>query len=609
MKRALLPLIVLLATAPAASAKQWCVPPASGCTDGNVGTLQGALDLASNTPGPDQIRLGGATYTSSSGFKYDDNGTSTNSVAIRGLSSRSTTLTRSSSGSILSIKGFGGAHNSVTNLRFHITTSTSQGLWGGIADVQGVAVAGDATITSGTGLIVVDGSVRSVRVAMPLSGNNVGVSDGFGDVANSTITADTGVIVGGPVHHCEITGGQMGIYMASGTVDDDIVHIGGSAAERVGLDAENGGFASASAVARHLTIIGDGNPGSIGIRLRATAQGSFDESQTLDVRNTIIRAVAHGYQRIGTPGFDTGTANLTMQYTDYDPATRDDSGPGSGPSPSDPTNPNTDPVFLDAAHDNFRLAFNSPMIDKGDPAALAADEPTTDFTGGQRVVNGRTDIGALEYQRRPPTITSATAAPTAAQVGTPFAFSAAATDPDADPITYAWSFDDGATAAGASVQHAFANPGIHVATVNVTDAAGVSATKTVAVAATAGPVPAVSALKLTPSKFKAKKGTNVSFTLNVAAPVKFSVDRSAAGRKVNGKCRKPTKKNKHAKRCTRHLALKGSFSRSGVAGSNTFHWNGRVGGKALKPGSYRLIATTGSGPTTKVRRASFKVKR
>jgi hypothetical protein len=55
--------------------------------------------------------------------------------------------------------------------------------------------------------------------------------------------------------------------------------------------------------------------------------------------------------------------------------------------------------------------------------------------------------------------------------------------------------------------------------------------------------------------------------------------------------------------------VKGSFSRNGSAGANQFHWKGRIGGKALKPGSYRLIATTGSGLTTKIRRASFRVKR
>jgi hypothetical protein len=55
--------------------------------------------------------------------------------------------------------------------------------------------------------------------------------------------------------------------------------------------------------------------------------------------------------------------------------------------------------------------------------------------------------------------------------------------------------------------------------------------------------------------------------------------------------------------------MKGSFSRNGVAGANQFHWNGRLKGKALKPGSYRLIATVGSGLTANSRRAGFKIKK
>jgi hypothetical protein len=156
------------------------------------------------------------------------------------------------------------------------------------------------------------------------------------------------------------------------------------------------------------------------------------------------------------------------------------------------------------------------------------------------------------------------------------------------------------------VHHAFASPAIHIATVTVTDAAGVTATKTVAVAATAA---AVSALKLVPAKFRPAKGTDVRFKLSVAAPVRFTVERRGAGRKVGGTCRATTKKNRHAKKCTRYVRVKGSFVRNGVSGANHFHWNGRLKGKALKAGSYRLIATVGSGLTQLLRRAAFTIKR
>src|SRR3954451_12896935 len=114
MRRALVPLIasvVLLAGAgaPAADAKEWCVPPASGCADGNIGILQSGLNLARMNPGPEQIRLGAATDSPVSGAcTYTDNGSATNSVAIKGVDSTATTLTRSSSGSILEITSSGG---------------------------------------------------------------------------------------------------------------------------------------------------------------------------------------------------------------------------------------------------------------------------------------------------------------------------------------------------------------------------------------------------------------------------------------------------------------------------------------------------------------------
>jgi hypothetical protein len=334
-------------------------------------------------------------------------------------------------------------------------------------------------------------------------------------------------------------------------------------------------------------------------------------TETVDVRNTIVRDVVKSFQRFGTSFMaNTGTANLSIHYTDYDPGAAEQSGAGAGPNLMDPTNPNVDPQFVDKPTGDLRLVGGSPLIDAGDPAALALDEPATDSGGNARVVDGngdgtaRRDIGAFEYQRRAPVVTNAAATPPTAQVGTPFTFAAAATDPDGDPVTYAWSFDDGTSAPGASVQHAFTTPGLHVAKITVTDAAGAAVMTTVAVGVSPAPKAVISSLKLVPPKFRAAKGTDVRFVLSVAGRVKFAVDRPASGRKVKGKCRRPTRKNRSAKKCTRHVAVTGSFSRNGTGGSNHFHWNGRLNGKALKPGSYRLIATAGG-----VKRATFTVKR
>jgi hypothetical protein len=52
-------------------------------------------------------------------------------------------------------------------------------------------------------------------------------------------------------------------------------------------------------------------------------------------------------------------------------------------------------------------------------------------------------------------------------------------------------------------------------------------------------------------------------------------------------------------------ARDGRFTHSGQAGSNTFKFSGRLNGKALKPGSYRLVGKTGSVSRT----ASFRIVR
>jgi len=59
-------------------------------------------------------------------------------------------------------------------------------------------------------------------------------------------------------------------------------------------------------------------------------------------------------------------------------------------------------------------------------------------------------------------------------------FSAAGSDPDGDAITYAWDFGDGSTAAqGRRARHTYAGPGTFVATVTVTDRAGLTGSDTV----------------------------------------------------------------------------------------------------------------------------------
>jgi hypothetical protein len=90
---------------------------------------------------------------------------------------------------------------------------------------------------------------------------------------------------------------------------------------------------------------------------------------------------------------------------------------------------------------------------------------------------------------------------------------------------------------------------------------------------------------------KVKVGTKVSLTVSEGSTVKFTVQRKTTGRKVAKTCKAKTKSNAKKKACTRWVAVKGSFSVRAGVGKNTFTFRGRIGGKSLKPGHYRLTGT------------------
>jgi hypothetical protein len=149
-----------------------------------------------------------------------------------------------------------------------------------------------------------------------------------------------------------------------------------------------------------------------------------------------------------------------------------------------------DPRFVGAG--DFRLRHDSPLIDAGSPGAPGAGASATDTAGHARVVDGdaasgaRRDMGGFEYQRRAPVATSAVS-PAAPLPGQDVHFSAeGSVDPDGDSLTYLWDFGDLAEpGAGATVTRKFAQPGEWQATLRVTDATGLSTTRSVGFTVTA----------------------------------------------------------------------------------------------------------------------------
>ena len=53
---------------------------------------------------------------------------------------------------------------------------------------------------------------------------------------------------------------------------------------------------------------------------------------------------------------------------------------------------------------------------------------------------------------------------------------------------------------------------------------------------------------------------------------------------------RPTRANRAKPSCTGYRRLRGSFNHTGTAGLNRFRFSGRLGGRKLRPGNYRLVA-------------------
>lgn len=107
-----------------------------------------------------------------------------------------------------------------------------------------------------------------------------------------------------------------------------------------------------------------------------------------------------------------------------------------------------------------------------------------------------------------------------------------------------------------------------------------------------------------------RTGARVSYQLNIAASVRFTVQRPRPGRRVGRRCVAPTRGNGHRPRCRRYVTRRGSFTRAGGSGINSFRFTGRLRGKRLRPARYRLVATPRAGGRTgNATRAAFRIIR
>jgi glucose/arabinose dehydrogenase len=104
-------------------------------------------------------------------------------------------------------------------------------------------------------------------------------------------------------------------------------------------------------------------------------------------------------------------------------------------------------------------------------------------------------------------------------------------------------------------------------------------------------------------------GTRVRFRLSEAATARFTIDRAARGRKKGRRCVAPKKAKRKARGCRRYVRMKGGFSRHSKAGPNSFRFTGRLRGRKLRPGRYRLVLVSrdAAGNKSAAKRAKFRV--
>lgn len=605
--RRLLPVLLIpfaLLVAPAgAGAAELCVATTTPCPNPqhNLPTLVAAMDAAKTLPGDDAIRIGPGAHTGP--FTYSGGGALTLTGEGRG-----TTVLNSTTSQVI-----GGLGNAVTVRDLTVRAGNDPAAIGvnlAGATLERVRVEGGQGQSGRAVLVTGGGTLDDVEIDAP-AGTALVVTGGTPEIRRSRIAGGVSAV-------------DEDLTMADTRLEGEGIDGGGPSAsftlrnvliaidhpQRPGLKMANG-----SIDADHLTIVhrGGAEPGTAGV---LAAPGA-----SIALESSIVSGFPISLKRQASDG-PVGPTDLIVRRSSYAfDRVADVPGSSGGVIELGPGNVDAENGFV--SDGDFRLRGDATQVDRGRLTGITA----LDLGGFARTVDGdgdgeaHTDMGAFEYRRLAPSITLQ--APATALTGQPVVLRAAATDPDGDPLEYAWSTGG----SGGEVTHAFAAPGPQPVTVTVTDAGGRTATATATVdvaAPVTGPgpsgptapdttAPALSAFKLTKARFKRSAakpapaaGGALRVTLSEPARVELRVERAAAGHKRGARCLP----GRGGKPCTRWVAVSGSAKLALPAGASAVRFSGGVGRK-LATGRYRLVAfaTDARGNRSVTRRAGFELTR
>jgi hypothetical protein len=372
-----------------------------------------------------------------------------------------------------------------------------------------------------------------------------------------------------------------------------------------------------SSIVRNATVVASGT-GPIGIT--AIGGNTAGDAQHLTVTNTII-IVPSGQTAISAVP-QTGDASITIDHSNFGlqgDLVHIHKGEGNQQL-------TTAPTFVDPG--DYHEALGSITIDAGATNALNG---ATDFDGDLRSLGlGGTDIGADEFVPAPTAVTGdpgATTTTTGVVNG----------QVNANTIATTYHFDFGPTATyGASTpdrsggsgttldpvteQLTGLAPGVtyHYRLVATSAGGTTSGADRTLTTSTTGPGgaggggggPTIASLILKPRRFVAGRGTRITVNVDEGGTLRFTIQRRLPGRKVAKRCVKPTRRNRAARSCSRYV-LRGGFSKPSKAGLNRYRFSGRLKGKKLPPGAYRLrvVAVDAAGNRSVPKYAPFKIIR
>jgi hypothetical protein len=614
----LVAVLVLGARVAVAEAATYCVAD-PGCPAGGVAesTLEQAVTAADQDAVPDTVRIGPGTFSAPWVYASEP-------VTIVGAGIGATTLEAPPEpgifGDVISLT----AGCKISDLTVRLRASRQHGVrLSEGADVARFGVVAAHDLAEDTGIAAEDqgSDIRSVKIDLGPNLSTYGISDlGESTVEDADITAGLGLspsAAGTTARRLTIHAHE-GFYIVGGSLNAAnallLPYLDDEPTEFEGAMVTGGNAGgNASLTLADTTIVGPDPAHGIGVDAIANFSANSG-AVNVNLQGVAIADVGHSIYRKGKSA--TQTAVVATEYSAFDGAkVSNPLGSGTIVLGAGNLTGGVDPRFVDPAAGDYRPSFESPLLDAGPPMLpLAGDDP--DLSGRSRVRdsdgNGSAvrDIGAYEYQRLAP-VPALTVSPPSAAPGEPLGFSSAdSIDPDGDPVSYAWSFGDGADGAGPTASHAYAAPGTFAPSLTLTDATGLSATATGSVGiavppptpgagtdpaggassastsdgGVAGANPAArrpaltdlrqSARRWLPAGVRARKGaplgTTFRFSLDTAASVRFAFSRRVGKRWVPA----------------------GMLVRPAAAGADKVRFSGRLSTKrTLRPGRYKVTVT------------------